>query len=164
MKQGYLGAYLADGFGTALALQIAEELRTSLPRIFRHHRLNQLWAYKYAPRLPGIATHADFAAVNVNFWVAPDAANRNPGSGGLIVHRAVAPSHWSFHKYNADSAAMQEFLAEADGEPVTVPYRRNRAVIFDSDLFHRTGDLEFRPGYANRRINVTMLFGDRHDG
>ncbi len=44
---------------------------------------------------------------------------------------------------------------------MTVPYRRNRGVIFDSDLFHSTADVDFRPGYENRRINVTMLFGYR---
>ena len=161
VKRGYLGAYLVDGFGTALALQIADELRQHLPGIFRGHRLNQLWAYKYDSRLQGIPTHADFAAVNVNFWLTPDAANRNPGGGGLIVHKARAPSDWAFRAYNADSTRMARFLAEHGGETVAIPYRRNRAVIFDSDLFHRTADLAFHPGYENRRINVTMLFGDR---
>ena len=161
VKRGYLGAYLVDGFGTALALQIADELRARLPGIFGPHRLEQLWAYKYDSRLQGIATHADFAAVNVNFWVTPDEANRDPASGGLVIHKAHAPSDWAFRTYNADSARMAEFLAEAGDEPVTVPYRQNRVVIFDSDLFHRTDDLDFRPGYENRRINVTMLFGDR---
>ena len=161
VKRGYLGAYLVDGFGTALALQIADELRARLPGIFGPHRLEQLWAYKYDSRLQGIATHADFAAVNVNFWVTPDEANRDPASGGLVVHKAHAPSDWAFRNYNADSDRMAQFLEEADDEPVTVPYRRNRVVIFDSDLFHRTDDLDFRPGYENRRINVTMLFGNR---
>ena len=161
VKRGYLGAYLVDGFATGLALQIADELRTRLPGIFGLHRLEQLWAYKYDSRLQGIATHADFAAVNVNFWVTPDEANRDPASGGLVIHRAHAPSDWAFRTYNADSARMAQFLAEAGDEPVTVPYRQNRVVIFDSDLFHRTDDLDFRPGYENRRINVTMLFGDR---
>ena len=161
VKRGYLGAYLVDGFGTALALQIADELRQHLPGIFRNHRLNQLWAYKYDSRLQGIPTHADFAAVNVNFWLTPDAANRNPDGGGLIVHKARAPSDWAFRAYNADSTRMARFLAEHGGETVAIPYRRNRAVIFDSDLFHRTADLAFHPGYENRRINVTMLFGDR---
>ena len=161
VKWGYLGAYLVDGFGTALTLQIADELRARLPGIFGPHRLEQLWAYKYDSRLQGIATHADFAAVNVNFWVTPDEANRDPASGGLVVHKAHAPSDWAFRTYNADSARMAQFLEEAGDEPVTVPYRRNRVVIFDSDLFHRTDDLDFRPGYENRRINVTMLFGNR---
>ena len=161
VKRGYLGAYLVDGFATALALQIADELRARLPGIFRSHRLEQLWAYKYDSRLQGIATHADFAAVNVNFWVTPDAANRDPASGGLVIHKAHAPSDWAFRTYNADSARMAQFLTDAGDEPVTVPYRQNRVVIFDSDLFHRTDDLDFRPGYENRRINVTMLFGNR---
>ena len=163
VKRGYLGAYLVDGFATALALQIADELRSCLPGIFRSHRLEQLWAYKYDSRLQGIATHADFAAVNVNFWVTPDEANRNPDSGGLVIHKAHAPSDWAFRTYNADSARMAKFLADAGDEPVTVPYRRNRVVIFDSDLFHHTDDLDFHPGYENRRINVTMLFGDRSE-
>ena len=163
VKQGYLGAYLVDGFATGLALQIADELRSRLPGIFGRHRLEQLWAYKYDSRLQGIATHADFAAVNVNFWVTPDEANRDPASGGLVIHRAHAPTDWAFRTYNADSARMAAFLAEAGDEPVTVPYRQNRVVIFDSDLFHRTDDLDFRPGYENRRINVTMLFGDRSE-
>ena len=58
---------------------------------------------------------------------------------------------------------MAKFLADAGDEPVRVPYRRNRVVIFDSDLFHHTDDLGFRSGYENRRINVTMLFGDRSE-
>ena len=65
---GYLGAYLEDGFCNQLLLQIAQELRTRFPEIFRHHQLRQMWAYKYDNRRRGIATHADFAAVNVNFW------------------------------------------------------------------------------------------------
>ena len=164
VKDGYLGSYLVDGFGTALALQIADELRARLPHIFGRHRLNQLWAYKYDSRLQGIKTHADFAAVNVNFWITPDTANNDPNGGGLVMHKATAPSDWAFRKYNSDGAAMEEFLSQEGAVVQRVPYRRNRAVIFDSDLFHRTDDLDFASGYENRRINVTMLFGERRDG
>ena len=44
-----------------------------------------------------------------------------------------------------------------------VPYNENRVVLFNSDLFHETDRLEFKPGYENRRINITMLFGNRRD-
>ena len=44
---------------------------------------------------------------------------------------------------------------------MTVPYRANRAVIFDSDLFHETDQIAFKEGYLNRRINITMLYGTR---
>ncbi len=46
---------------------------------------------------------------------------------------------------------------------MTVPYRANRAVIFDSDLFHETDRIRFADGYQNRRINITMLYGRRGD-
>jgi len=35
-------------------------------------------------------------------------------------------------------------------------------VIFDSNLFHKTDRIDFREGYENRRINVTMLYGRRN--
>jgi hypothetical protein len=55
------------------------------------------------------------------------------------------------------------FLDESGARAITVPHRQNRAVLFNSDLFHETGALSFKPGYENRRINVTMLFGRRGD-
>jgi hypothetical protein len=42
---------------------------------------------------------------------------------------------------------------------VTVPHKQNRAVIFDSALFHQTDKYTFQRGYENRRINLTLLFG-----
>jgi hypothetical protein len=42
-----------------------------------------------------------------------------------------------------------------------VPHRANRALIFDSDLFHETDNIHFKDGYLNRRINITMLYGRR---
>ena len=49
-------------------------------------------------------------------------------------------------------------------QPITIPYRCNRAVIFDSDLFHETDVISFAEGYENRRINVTLLYGRREHG
>ena len=86
-----------------------------------------------------------------------------PTRVALVVYKAVAPTDWAFRKYNSDGAAMEAFLSQVEDEPLVVPYRQNRVVIFDSDLFHRTDDLDFHPGYENRRINVTMLFGARHE-
>ncbi len=44
---------------------------------------------------------------------------------------------------------------------MSVPYRANRAVIFDSNLFHETDRPRFKDGYLNRRINITLLYGLR---
>ena len=90
-KGGYLGAYLKEGLASPLIIQIADELRKKFPKIFKDHYVKKIWAYKYDSRaknenssLKGINVHADFAAVNVNFWITPNEANLNPESGGLI--------------------------------------------------------------------------------
>ena len=62
---------------------------------------------------------------------------------------------------HADQAAVRAYLDQAGARPVTVPYRENRAVIFDSDLFHETDEIDFKEGCTNRRINVTALYGRR---
>ena len=162
---GYVGAYMEDGFYCPLLLQIADELCETLPGIFRDHHLMQMWAYKYDSRLTGIEMHADFAAINVNFWITPDEANQDPETGGLIVWNKEAPKDWDFQEYNtsedAGQARITQFLTEAGAEPFAVPHRQNRVVIFNSDLFHKTAEIRFKEGYENRRINITMLFGRR---
>jgi tetratricopeptide (TPR) repeat protein len=165
IKVAYLGAYLEDGFAPELMLRIAAELRERLPGVIRDFPLQNLWAYKYDSALQGtgIGLHGDTAAVNVNFWITPDEANLDPDHGGLLVHPHKAPPDWNFLEYNADwrKRAIVDFLEARHSEPVCVPYRCNRAVIFDSDLFHATDAPRFREGYTNRRINVTLLYGQR---
>jgi len=70
---------------------------------------------------------------------------------------------WTFAQYNNPNAGknIRDFLAQSGARSVTVPHRTNRAVIFDSDLFHETDRITFKEGYLNRRINITMLFGLR---
>jgi hypothetical protein len=160
-RDGYLGAMPEHGFACPLLAQIAEELRGTYPAILGLHPLLQFWGFKYDSRLSGIAIHADFAAVNVNFWITPDDANLDPESGGLVVWDTPAPLGWDFAKYNDDGPAAREFLARAGARPVTIPHRANRAVIFDSDLFHETDRIAFKDGYLNRRINITLLYGRR---
>jgi tetratricopeptide (TPR) repeat protein len=162
---GRLGAFFRDGFNCPLLLQIAEELRRALPRVIGNlYPLRQLWGFKNGHELPGDSTnHADFAAVNVNFWITPDSANLDDSSGGMIVYDIDAPLSWDFDSYNSRSDIIKSFLRRQEARSVNVPYRRNRAVIFNSDLFHGTAALRFRPGYENRRVNITMLYGDRVD-
>jgi tetratricopeptide (TPR) repeat protein len=159
---GYLGAFPEDGFASPLLGQIADELRAAYPVIFEGHALNYLWGFKYDSQLSGIGIHADQAAVNVNFWITPDDANLDPDSGGLVVWDVAAPLDWNFTKFNQDKGTIRDFLVRHGAKPRRVPYRQNRAVIFDSDLFHETDVIRFKDGYENRRINVTMLYGRRH--
>lgn len=160
-RQGYLGAFTDAGFACPLLAQIADELREVFPTVVEDHGLVNTWGFKYDSSLSGIRIHADQAAVNVNFWITPDEGNLNPDSGGMVIWDAAAPDDWEIERYNGDDDAVRAFLAEANAKAITVPYRANRAVIFDSDLFHETDRIEFAQGYLNRRINVTMLYGRR---
>lgn len=158
---GYLGAVVEDGFHFPLLLQTAEELRRALPGIIGDHPLLQAWAYKYDDTQQGIDVHADFAAVNVNFWITPDDANLDPASGGLVVWDKKAPADWDFKKYNKDVAAMWNFLEQSGAGRHVIPYKENRVIVFNSDLLHGTDTIRFRSGYENRRINITLLYGER---
>lgn len=158
---GYVGAFPEHGFAAPLLAQIAGEFARTYPAIFGDHPLSYLWAFKYDSAMRGINVHADVAAVNVNFWITPDEANLDPAHGGLVVWDKMAPLDWDFAAYNGDVERTRAFLRDSGALSVTVPYRANRAVIFDSDLFHETDTIAFRDGYENRRINVTLLYGRR---
>jgi Flp pilus assembly protein TadD len=158
---GYVGTSLTQGFANGLLLQIARELRASMPRVLGPHPLRQMWAFKYDQRRTGVGVHADEAAVNVNFWITPDEANLNPETGGLVVWRKRAPMEWNFEEINRTPEKLVAWVKASGAEKNRIPYRSNRAVLFDSSLVHSTDDFEFAPGYGNRRINITMLFGTR---
>lgn len=160
---GRLGAFFQDGFNCPLLLQIAEELRDALPNVIGdRYPLRQIWGFKNAPTLPpDCTTHADFAAVNVNFWLTPDEANLDPATGGMVIFDVDAPLQWDFETYNGNAHAIRQFLTGQGARHAVIPYRQNRAIIFHSDLFHGTCEVRFRPEYENRRLNVTFLYGDR---
>ncbi|MGB5250862.1 MAG: tetratricopeptide repeat protein [Gammaproteobacteria bacterium] len=157
--RGYCGSYMEDGFGNELLLQVAAEMRRRMPQIVGPHFLNQMWAYIYDQSMTGITAHADPAAVNLNFWLSPDDANLDPESGGLIVSLWEAPREWNFHDYNNRPEVLDPYVT--GDHRVVVPHRCNRLVMFNSNLVHKTDDFRFKPGFENRRINVTMLFGRR---
>ena len=110
-------------------------MRTALPATFGNHALIALWSYKCDQGLRGLDVPADCVAVNVNFWIAPDAANFDRASGGLVLYREEAPMDWPFARYNHDREAVHDFVAWCDDE-ITFPHRSDRAVIFNFNIFH----------------------------
>ena len=156
----YLGALAGAGFVSPLHVGIARDLQRRMPRIFGGHRFEQLWGFKFSSKMrAGLNVHADFARVNLNFWITPDDANLDPTTGGLIVHDVPAPVDWRFQDYNIDDQGIHAFLKRNGARGRRIPYRCNRAVLFNSSLFHETDAIHFKPGYENRRVNVTYLFG-----
>ena len=158
----YLGAFSNSGFISPIHLQIAIDLQKKLPKLFGPHRLGTFWGFKYDATLgKGINIHADFAIHNLNFWITPDEYNNNKNSGGLKVYDAPAPDHWTFNNYNINAEKIYEFLKENNAKCTNIPYKFNRAVLFNSAYFHETDEIDFKDEYVGRRINNTYLFGSR---
>jgi Flp pilus assembly protein TadD len=156
---GFVASYLEDGLACPLLLQIADELRRTFPELLGLHPLTQAWAFKGLQRDAAVDVHADDAAISVNFWVTETAANLNTGRGGLVVCKVPPPADWAMKDYDADQERIVPFLAQNASETCVIPYRQNRAVLFESRLFHYSDAPEFADNYENRRINITLLFG-----
>ena len=159
LKGGFLGATMVDGFAGRLLLGIAEDLRARLPRVLHDRPLQAMWAYSYDSLFTGIGVHADAGSVSINLWITPDSANLDPGTGGLLLYAAKAPAQWSIERFAPAEKDIRAHLTALNAEPIRVPHRANRAVLFDSSLLHESDAFKFAEGYENRRINVTFVYG-----
>ena len=162
---GFLSSYVYEGFNCELLYHIVAELKQQFPRILGALELRNMWVYRYTCHGDGVRPHSDQAAVTINFWITPDSANLDSEHGGLVIYDRKQPMDWDWYKTNQykDSPEMlkkiETYLQGAN--TVTVPYRENRALMFHSNLFHASDCFTFKAGYRNRRMNVTLLFGDR---
>jgi hypothetical protein len=156
------GAHLDDGLHDRILLQLSLELHKALPRIMQGHPLQKLYADKYDYEYSGVHVHAEAdAAVKVHLWLTPNDANLDPTSGGLVVYTA-RPIVSDIHDYsNSTERIVEKFLKPTNFANVTIPYQQNRAVIFDAALFHQTDKFQFKMGYENRRISLTLLYGNQ---
>lgn len=158
---GYLASNMDNGLSCTLLYKIADEMKAKLPEIFKNYKLMNMWAFKCDSERQGVAIHADEAYVNINFWIAQESANLDKNSGGLIVYNVPAPDNWTFEQYNGNDKLIYDYLKEKKAKKVVIPHKENRCIIFNSALFHETDKFNFKNGYENRRINVTLLFGRR---
>ena len=156
---GEVGAALRHGICCPLLLQIARETKSAFPRIFKDIPFSNCWSYKFYSRNSGVPVHADDGKVSINFWLTPDEANLNPETGGVTFWKERVPV--SFFATTADekSKIMQRIMKNPDADPFTVSYGSNKIALFESRLLHKTDEVEFKDDYANRRVNLTLLYG-----
>ncbi len=157
-SRGYIGALLGKGMANKALLEFSTELKKSLKKIFLNYYLSQAWSFKYDVNREGIGVHADDARVNVNFWITNDSANRNSNNGGMIIWKKTPDETASFKDFNS-LESMDKIKNEVkDTDFMRIPYKSNRAVIFNSKLYHATDKIEFKDNYKDRRVNVTFLY------
>jgi tetratricopeptide (TPR) repeat protein len=154
-----VSATLFNGFCCPLLLQIAGELRQRLPGLLGDKPLALAWAYKYCGDFSGLGIHADDGAVSVNFWITPDEANLDETRGGLILWERKVPEDYLRRDRDTQQRMIRDIVENSGKAPVTVPYRCNRALVFDSMIAHSTDRFQFRDDYESRRINITLLYG-----
>ncbi|MEC9205794.1 MAG: tetratricopeptide repeat protein [Pseudomonadota bacterium] len=157
-SNGYLGAFLAKGMANEFMLELSEEIRKTYKKIFTNTKLAQAWIFKYDNKCKGINLHADDAEVNLNLWISQESANLNPETGGLIIWDKFPNKNATFYDFNINTASVAKQLEEKKIGSTKVPYRENRAVIFNSMLYHATDDYKFRDDYKDRRLNITFLY------
>jgi tetratricopeptide (TPR) repeat protein len=154
---GHLGAYFEEGLACDLLIAIAETFRQVLPRSLEGLGLAQLWAYKHVQGGSGTDLHADMGTVSANLWITPDDASLDPEAGGMEIWPVRMPEGWDFKQANVERDGIRALLA-GKGDPIVVPHRCNRLVLFEANLFHRTSPGGFKPGYESRRVNITFLY------
>lgn len=157
---GYLGAAPEDGFAAPLLAQIVEETQAVFAPILSGEPFRYLGAFKYdSESSAGTNTHADNSNVNVNLYITDDDANLDPESGGMEIWDAAASDIQVMRRLNGSEEMVQHFLKQSGGRRFSVPHRANRAMIFKSTQFHKTGTFRFKTGYLLQRINISLLFG-----
>lgn len=160
-QRGYLGAHLHDGLACNLVCRVSETVQDFATSLIGNGFLSQVWAFRYAPKAAGIDLHADQANWNVNMWLADESYNRSPDSGGMTIHGCRAPDAWQFEMYNASPDRVRDHLTRQNSPSRRIDYRANRAVVFDSRLFHKTDPIDFEPDFEGRRINMTFMIDTR---
>jgi hypothetical protein len=137
---------------------LVEQIKSGLGPIASDLELVKHWAVACHEN-EGLHVHSDNAKVAVNLWLTPDEHNRAPGSGGLILYRLKREPTMMVHQFNAMPWSGEYFAAANPAVLSNVPYRANRAVIFDASIFHASDEIRFVEGSMNTiRIGLTMAF------
>lgn len=141
-----------------LLSDIVDEARKKM-YCLRSLSFQRAWAFIYDTMSNGVDIHADDAAINLNFWVTPDESIEHAEhKNGLDIWKIYPPKDWDYQSYNRNARTSALYIAEQGGEKVSIPYKFNRMIMFDSMYFHKTQPVRSKPGYENRRINYTFLY------
>ncbi len=154
-----VGSSLCNGFCCPLLLQIAGEIRTAFPSVLGEHLFATCWTYKYFQDESDGHVHADNGAVSLNLWITPDESNLENDTGGLVLWDKAVPDEY-FDVTGEEMMQMsQALITEPDAEPGYVSYACNRAMMFRSNVLHKTHRLKFKDAYPHRRVSITFLYG-----
>lgn len=116
------------------------------------------WALLYSKNSDG-NMHADFGQITLTYWLTPEIYNLNKESGGLLIYDVRRPNNLSANQYLNAGKESESYVLERASSHVVIPYRHNRAVLFDSSFFHKTHSPSFDiTNPAGMRMNLTFSY------
>jgi tetratricopeptide (TPR) repeat protein len=154
-----VGSSLCNGFCCPLLLQIAAEIRTTFPSVFGKYLFATCWTYKYFQDDGDGHIHADNGAASVNLWITPDESNLEANAGGLLLWNKSVPDEYFDATGEEMARISQALIGQPDAEAGYVSYACNRAMMFRSNVLHKTHRLKFKDAYPHRRVSITFLYG-----
>ncbi len=82
----------------------------------------------------------------------------------MVVYDKEATTDWNSAAHNSEQnkPKILEWMNESGVQTIRIPYRANRAVVFNSNLFYETDGITFKDDCFSRRIRVTLLFSYWH--
>jgi len=114
------------------------------------------WSLRFNTTGTGVGPHTDPAQYTVNVWVTPNHSLANENSNGLIMYRKRFDNKRWMETYNWTLDESKEYVKHS--RKVNIPYKFNRAVIFESNQFHETDNVIMKPGVNNCRVSYTFLY------
>ena len=129
-----------------------------VPKISLARNYDRAWSFVYDNVGRGVGAHADPSFINVNIWVTPDECVEDHNKNGLRIYKKHIPkgTPWEMYNHWDGSIWRDQFLKDASYD--TIPYKYNRAIIFEGRTFHSTDNVHMKPGDNNKRVNYTFLY------
>jgi hypothetical protein len=140
---------------------IASELSTKLDL----PPFQKAWSVIYDNYCDGVSFHCDGGWITLNIWLSDDKSVKDPSKNGFTIYDKIVPPDWNKDKWNGDrqdesiSDGIEKWLKDNEVKPVHVPFKSNRATLFNGAHFHKTDGVSMKDGPENRRVSYTMIFG-----
>lgn len=114
------------------------------------------WSFIYKNFSRGVLPHADPSMYTLSIWVSDDKSILDWRENGLNIY-TVKPVAENNNNYSSGHEYIYSIIK--DTQPVKIPYRYNRAILFDSAYIHSSDCVSMKTGLDNRRVSYTYLFG-----
>jgi tetratricopeptide (TPR) repeat protein len=149
---------LLEGFVSKLLLTLSANIGKDASSIVGQLPFTSLWLYKYFPNRTTRVPHADAGKISFNIWITPDEYNKGK-MGGLRIWPVHASAGYFGRDKNWQRRYVEQRLRNKEEECFVIPYKYNRAIIFDSTLIHQTDEFHFDESHIGRRANITLTYG-----